>query len=147
MVKIVKSEEVKKIIEEDLTEMDKFALTTKGKIKSYQINYNSIRHNPMGGISFTIYVNNDKGMYVFYTISKDSQTGKLGNDGGGNSAKFEKLITGGKVSRAYSNHERQKIAKEEYTNYSVTDPLKIINDKGKKETIGTVREVITDKTG
>ena len=51
------------------------------------------------------------------------------------------------MSRAYSNHERQKIAKEEYTNYSVTDPLKIINDKGKKETIGTVREVITDKTG
>ncbi|ALF27358.1 hypothetical protein RN88_02210 [Streptococcus intermedius] len=96
MVKIVKSEEVKKIIEEDLTEMDKFALTTKGKIKSYQINYNSIRHNPMGGISFTIYVNNDKDMYVFYTISKDSQTGKLGNDGGGNSAKFEKLITEGK---------------------------------------------------
>lgn len=96
MAKIVKSEEVKKIIEEDLTEMDKFALTAKGKIKSYQINYNSIRHNPMGGISFTIYVNNDKGMYVFYTISKDSQTGKLGNDGGGNSAKFEKLITEGK---------------------------------------------------
>ena len=51
------------------------------------------------------------------------------------------------MSRAYSDHERQKIAKEEYTNYSVTDPLKIINDKGKKETIGTVREVVTNKTG
>ena len=31
MVKIVKSEEVKKIIEDDLKEMDKFALTDKGK--------------------------------------------------------------------------------------------------------------------
>ena len=46
-----------------------------------------------------------------------------------------------------NDYDRQKLAAEEYTNYSVTDPLKIINDKGKKETIGTVREVITDKTG
>ena len=96
MVKIVKSEEVKKIIEDDLKELDQFALTDKGKIKSYKIDKKSIKHNPMGGISFTIYVNNDKDMYVFYTIDKDSQTGKLGNDGGGNSAKFEKLITEGK---------------------------------------------------
>ena len=51
------------------------------------------------------------------------------------------------MSRQYSDHERQKIANEEYTSYSETDPLKIINDKGKKETIGTVRQVIEDETG
>ena len=36
----------------------------------------------------------------------------------------------------------QKIANEEYTSYSETDPLKLINDKGEIEDIGTVRQVI-----
>ena len=51
------------------------------------------------------------------------------------------------MSRQYSDHERQKIANEEYTSYSETDPLKIKNDKGKKETIGIVRQVIENETG
>ena len=51
------------------------------------------------------------------------------------------------MSRQYSDHERQKIANEEYTKYSETDPLKIINDKGEIEDIGTVRQVIEDETG
>ena len=51
------------------------------------------------------------------------------------------------MNRQYSDHERQKIANEEYTSYSETDPLKIKNDKGKKETIGTVRQVIENETG
>ena len=51
------------------------------------------------------------------------------------------------MSRQYSDHERQKIANEEYTSYSETDSLKIKNDKGKKETIGTVRQVIENETG
>ena len=51
------------------------------------------------------------------------------------------------MSRQYSDHERQKIANEEYTSYSETDPMKIKNDKGKKETIGIVRQVIENETG
>ena len=51
------------------------------------------------------------------------------------------------MSRQYSDHERQKIANEEYTSYSETDPLKIINDKGELEDIGTVRQVIENETG
>jgi len=51
------------------------------------------------------------------------------------------------VSRQYSDHERQKIANKEYTKYSETDPLKIINDKGEIEDIGTVRQVIENETG
>ena len=51
------------------------------------------------------------------------------------------------MSRQYSDHERQKIANEEYTSYSETYPLKIKNDKGKKDTIGTVRQVIENETG
>ena len=51
------------------------------------------------------------------------------------------------MSRQYSDHGRQKIANEEYTSYSETDPMKIKNDKGKKETIGIVRQVIENETG
>ena len=51
------------------------------------------------------------------------------------------------MSRQYSDHERQKMANEEYTKYSETDPLKIINDKGDIEDIGTVRQVIENETG
>ena len=93
MVRIVESEEVKKIIEDDLKEMDQFYLTNKGKIKSYQIDDKSINHSPMGGIKLKIYINNDEELYVFFTINKDRSSGKLVNDGGGNSAKFEKMIT------------------------------------------------------
>ena len=93
MVRVVKGEEVKKIIEDDLKEMDQFSLTNKGKIKSYQIDDKSIKHSPMGGIKFKIYINNDEELYVFFTINKDRSSGKLVNDGGGNSAKFEKMIT------------------------------------------------------
>ena len=96
MVRVVKGEEVKKIIEDDLKEMDQFSLTNKGKIKSYQIDDKSINHSPMGGIKFKIYINNDEELYVFFTINKDRSSGKLVNDGGGNSAKFEKMITEGK---------------------------------------------------
>ena len=51
------------------------------------------------------------------------------------------------MNRQYSDHECQKIANEEYTKYSETDPLKIINDKGEIEDIGTVRQVIENETG
>ena len=51
------------------------------------------------------------------------------------------------MSRDYSDHERQSIANEEYSVYEPSDPLTIKNDKGKKETIGTVRQVIENETG
>lgn len=94
MVEIVYSKEVKKIIKDDLKDYDKNALSDKGFIKSYKIDDTTIEHNPMGGIQFTVHVNDNKNLYVYYTINKDSQTGKLVNDGGGNSAEFEKLING-----------------------------------------------------
>ena len=34
------------------------------------------------------------------------------------------------MSRQYTDHERQKIANEEYTKYSETESMEIINDKG-----------------
>lgn len=50
MVRIVKSDEVKKIIENKLKYLDSEALTKEGTIKSYEIDIDSIKHNPMGGL-------------------------------------------------------------------------------------------------
>ncbi|ORO54543.1 hypothetical protein B7721_08315 [Streptococcus oralis subsp. oralis] len=96
MVRIVESEEVKKIIEDNLKLRHKGALEEGNIIQNYDIDTNSIFHSPMGGIKFKIYINNDEELYVFFTINKDRSSGKLVNDGGGNSAKFEKMITEGK---------------------------------------------------
>ena len=51
------------------------------------------------------------------------------------------------MNRQYSDHERQKIANEEYTKYSEIESMEIINDKGELEDIGTVRQVIENETG
>lgn len=91
MVKVVKSDEAKKIIEEGLKRLDPNALSEGGVIQSYTIGYNSIKHNPMGGINFTIFVNNDTDLYVYYTINKNSD-GVLKDEGGGNSMKLEGII-------------------------------------------------------
>ncbi|WP_061406868.1 DUF1310 family protein [Streptococcus oralis] len=96
MVRIVESEEVKKIIEDNLKLRHKGALEEGNIIQNYDIDINSIFHSPMGGIKFKIYINNDEELYVFFTINKDRSSGKLVNDGGGNSAKFEKMIKEGK---------------------------------------------------
>lgn len=93
MVRIVKGEKVKKIIEDNLKLRHKGALEEGNIIQNYDIDINSIFYSPMGGIKFKIYINNDEELYVFFTINKDRSSGKLDNDGGGNSAKFEKMIT------------------------------------------------------
>jgi len=93
MVRIVESEEVKKIIEDNLKLRHKGALEEGNIIQNYDIDINSIFHSPMGGIKLKIYINNDEELYVFFTINKDRSSGKLVNDGGGSSAKFKKIIT------------------------------------------------------
>ncbi|WP_373760743.1 DUF1310 family protein [Streptococcus ferus] len=92
MVNIVKSEEVKKIIETDLKEFDSEALSKKGKIKSYKINEKSIKHNPMGGIDFEIYINSDRSLKVYYGLEKNMDTGRIEYSGGGYSKEVKNLI-------------------------------------------------------
>ena len=57
-------------IEGFLLKEDKQALTSKGKIRSYEIDYSSAKPNPMGGIMFTVYVNGDRDIYVKFALSK-----------------------------------------------------------------------------
>ena len=59
MFRIVHSEEVRELIEEDLKRKDPNALTDTGKIHSDKIDDSSIKHNPMGGIMFDIIINDD----------------------------------------------------------------------------------------
>ena len=91
MTKVVKSEEGKKIIEEGLKNMEKDALTEKGVIKSYEVDYDSVKHNPMGGIMFDIYINNDKELYIRKTLVRGID-GKLTSGGGGYSSKLDRLL-------------------------------------------------------
>ena len=91
MTKVVKSEEGKKIIEEGLKNIEKDALTEKGVIKSYEVDYDSVKHNPMGGIMFDIYINNDKELYIRKTLVRGID-GKLTSGGGGYSSKLDRLL-------------------------------------------------------
>ena len=92
MVHIVKSDEVKEIVENYLRYLDNDALTDKGKIISYQIDEQSIEHNPMGGIMFTVFLNDDSELYVRMTLEKDHETGKIQQSGGGYAKKVKDLV-------------------------------------------------------
>ena len=52
--------------------------------------------NPMGGIMFRVFINNNKEMYVHFLINEDPRytDGRLVNEGGGPSQEFKKLISG-----------------------------------------------------
>ena len=92
MSQIVKSDEVKEIVENYLRYLDNDALTDKGKIVSYQIDEQSIEHNPMGGIMFTVLLNDDSELYVRMTLEKDHETGKIQQSGGGYAKKVKDLV-------------------------------------------------------
>ena len=49
MVKIVKSDEVQMVIEKRLRTIDSKAFTSEGVIQSYEVDYNSVKHNPWWG--------------------------------------------------------------------------------------------------
>lgn len=87
MVTVVKSDEAKKIFEEGLRNLDPNALTPEGVIQSYKIDYDSIKHNPMGGIDVTLYVNNDEELYVYSSLNKWDND--LTGGGGGYSSKLD----------------------------------------------------------
>ena len=94
MIKVVKSEEAKRVIEETLKNLEKNALTDEGVIKNYEVDYSTVRHNPMGGIMFKVIINNDPEMTVTYILDKPQ--GKLENSDGSPSVKlYDKL--GGKI--------------------------------------------------
>ncbi|EFR83130.1 conserved hypothetical protein, partial [Listeria monocytogenes FSL F2-208] len=91
MINVVYSDEAKRVFENGLKNLDAKALTGKGVINTYEIDKKSIKQNSMGGINVTLHVNGDSELYVFFTLNKADDK-KLIDDGGGNSAKLEKLL-------------------------------------------------------
>ena len=92
MIRIVHSEEVKKLIVEELKAIDPNALTDKGKIRSYKIDDKSIRHNPMGGIMFDIIINDSISMVGKMGIQKDGGSKQLSSVGMDESAGLQALV-------------------------------------------------------
>ena len=67
----LKKPEVIAVIEESLKNLDKDAFTEKGKIKSYEINYDKTEHNSRRGIEIEIYINWDSNLKINSLITKD----------------------------------------------------------------------------
>ena len=93
MTRIVHSEEVRKLLEEDLKRKDPNALTDKGKIRSYKIDDSSIKHNPMGGIMFNIIINDSISMVGKTGLQMDGENGKIRTDGMTESAGLQALLS------------------------------------------------------
>ena len=77
-------------IEEHIKRKDPKAFTDEGIIKSYEIDYNSVEHNPMGGFTVTTYMNNDKELYMRFLFEKDR--GYLDIGGGTISGKLSDML-------------------------------------------------------
>ena len=92
MFRIVHSEEVRELIEEDLKRKDPNALTDKGKIRSYKIDDSSIKHNPMGGIMFHIIINDSISMVGKTGLRMDGENGKIRTEGMTESAGLRALL-------------------------------------------------------
>ena len=84
MVNIVNSEEAREIYRKRLKRIDSKAFEENGIITSYDIDYSSILHNPMGGVMVSIYVNGNKNYIFSFTLDRDPNTGKLISEGGVN---------------------------------------------------------------
>ena len=93
---IVKSDEAKEVIEKRLKSMDSKVLTPEGKIKSYKIDYNKVKKNPMGGIYILLIINDDPEMIFDTTLEKNTVGGKYTTGAGGLSPKLFDFIYEGK---------------------------------------------------
>ena len=92
MVRIVHSKEVKELIVHDLKQEDPDSFTEKGKIQSYEIDDETIEHNPMGGIMFRIIINGDKEITENFGLRKYSEDGPIEQVGVSRSVELRKLL-------------------------------------------------------
>ncbi|MEX2804348.1 DUF1310 family protein [Streptococcus sp. H31] len=68
MIEIATSKEARKVYEKHMRANDPNALTEDGIIKSYEIDKDSLEHNPMGGLIVDILVNNDAEAYLSFNL-------------------------------------------------------------------------------
>ncbi|AXQ78236.1 DUF1310 family protein [Streptococcus chenjunshii] len=77
MLEIVKSEEARERYQTLFKNLDKDAFAENGIIQSYEIDEESVAHNPMGGVLVKLYINGKENLYVVYNLNKDINTGKF----------------------------------------------------------------------
>ena len=92
LVKIVKSKEAKAVFDEWMKNTDPKAFTVEGKIKSYKIEYDKAKENPMGGIMVPLIINDNSKLKVTIHILVDASTGKLKGGGSVENKEIEELI-------------------------------------------------------
>ncbi|MBC2186288.1 DUF1310 domain-containing protein [Listeria sp. FSL L7-0253] len=90
MMNVIYSDEAKEAFDKSLKAMDSKAFTGEGKVQSYEIDKESIKRNPMGGINVTLVINKDSEMDIEYTMNNYS--GKLECGGASISEKLSKLL-------------------------------------------------------
>lgn len=89
---IVKSDDGKEVIEKMIREEDNKVLTPEGKIKTYKIDFDKVKRNPMGGINIYIIINDDPDMVLDTTLHKGTRGDKYETGARGISPKLAKLI-------------------------------------------------------
>ena len=92
MVRIVHSKEVKELIVHDLKQEDPDAFTETGKIQSYEIDDETIEHNPMGGIMFEVIINGDRKITGSMGLWKSSEDGPIESVGMDRSVGLQELM-------------------------------------------------------
>ncbi|KXT82701.1 hypothetical protein STRDD11_01774 [Streptococcus sp. DD11] len=71
MIQIAESKKMKKALKFLLRELDPKALTPEGKIKSYEIQKNKLKYNPMGGLIIKIIINEDEKLNISMTVQEE----------------------------------------------------------------------------
>jgi len=89
---IVKSDEAKEAIEKMIREEDNKALRPEGKIKTYKIDFDKVKRNPIGGINIYIIINNDPDMVLDTTLHKGTRGDKYETGARGISPKLANFI-------------------------------------------------------
>lgn len=93
MIAELKKPEVVKVIEESLKNMDENAFAEGGVIKHYEIDYNTVRKHPMGGLTVMTYINGDTELYNTINLDKNERTGKY-TVSGSYSSKLDAMLRG-----------------------------------------------------
>ena len=84
------SSSTKEFIEQKIRQKDPKAFTDEGIIKSYEIDYDSIQPDPMGGFSIAVYINNDMNQYLRFSFLPIN--GVMKPSGGSVSSKLDDML-------------------------------------------------------
>ncbi|EMF0504550.1 DUF1310 domain-containing protein [Enterococcus hirae] len=90
MVNMFKSDRVAQLIESELKRLDPKALAAEGIVHSYEIDYESIEPNRLGGINVELIINQDEELTLGLVVNE--RRNQLVNDGLVLSEKLDRLI-------------------------------------------------------